>query len=90
VTVEGVLQDVFNNGKAVYLAFHKPHRGHFIARIMKPEWGNFASSPETLFKIGDRVRVTGVVEWYQGDPMIYIHEPEQIQFAALAAATSNP
>ena len=39
-TVRGVLAEVFNNGKAVYLAFAKPHNGVFVARIMKDTGGN--------------------------------------------------
>jgi hypothetical protein len=77
-TIEGVLRDVFNNGKAVYLGFHNPHRGHFLVRIRKEQWKNFAAPPETLYAAGDRVRVTGLVQWYQGDPVIYVTEPGQI------------
>ncbi len=80
VVVEGVLADVFNNGKAVYLGFRKPHRGFFLVRILRADWPNFPASPETLYAPGDYVEVSGRVTWYQGDPVIYVHRPDQIQF----------
>ena len=79
VTVDGVLADVFNNGKAVYLGFHKPHAGHFVVRILRADWQNFAAAPETLYAPGDHVQVTGELTWYQGDPVIYVTLPEQIR-----------
>ncbi len=79
VTVEGVLHDVFNNGKAVYLTFKTPHQGAFLVRILKPHWGNFSESPERIYAPGQRVQVTGLIEWYQGDPVIYASHPSQIR-----------
>ncbi len=78
VTVEGTLQDVFNNGKAVYLGFRKPHSGAFLVRIMQPAWVNFSLQPETLYAPGQRVQVTGTIGWYQGDPVMYVTRPDQI------------
>ncbi|BAM00827.1 MAG: pyrrolo-quinoline quinone [Caldilinea sp.] len=79
VTVEGVLHDVFNNGKAVYLTFKTPHQGAFLVRILKAHWGNFALSAERIYAPGQRVQVTGLIEWYQGDPVIYVSHPSQIR-----------
>lgn len=79
VTVEGELRYVFNNGKQVLLGFAHPHRGAFKALIRKAHWAAFGGAPEVRYRVGDRVRVTGVVEWYQGDPAIYITDPAQIQ-----------
>ncbi len=78
VTVEGTLQDVFSNGKAVYLGFRKPHSGAFLVRIMQPAWVNFSLQPKTLYAPGQRVQVTGTIGWYQGDPVMYVTRPEQI------------
>ncbi len=78
VIVSGVLADVFNNGKAVYLGFHKPHTGYMLVRILHANWQNFAAAPETLYAPGDHVQVTGTMTWYQGDPVIYVTGPEQI------------
>lgn len=78
-TVHGVLRSVFNNGKAVYLTFQTPHQGSFIVRIMKAHWGAFAHHPEAMYRPGGHVRVTGKISWYQGDPVIYVQSPSQIQ-----------
>lgn len=79
VTVEGTIQYIFNNGKAVYLGFTNPHQGAFKVRIMREAWGNFARAPENMYTLDQRVRVTGIIEWYQGDPVIYAVEPGQIE-----------
>ncbi|MGQ9549128.1 MAG: outer membrane protein assembly factor BamB family protein [Roseiflexus sp.] len=79
VTVEGAIRYIFNNGKAVYLGFTNPHQGAFKVRIMKEAWGNFAGEPERLYTLEQRVRVTGIIGWYQGDPVIYVTEPGQIE-----------
>ncbi len=79
LTVEGTLHDVFNNGKAVYLTFQTPHQGAFLARIRKADWTSFTQPPERLYAAGQRVQVTGLIEWYQGDPVIYVTVPEQIR-----------
>jgi hypothetical protein len=78
VTVEGILRFIFNNRKAVYLGFQNPHQGAFKIRIMKEYWGQFGAPAETLYEVNQRVRVTGLIEWYQGDPVIYVTEPAQI------------
>ena len=78
-TVEGVVQQVFNSRLAVYLGFKNPHQGAFLVRIMKADWGNFAAAPETLYHVGETVHVTGLITWYQGDPVIYVTNPDQIE-----------
>ena len=78
-TVEGELKYVFDNGKVIQLSFEYPHVGFFKARILKEDAVNFSAPPDTLYSIGMRVRVTGLIEWYQGDPVIYVHSPEQIE-----------
>lgn len=78
-TVEGEVHDVFNNGKAVYLTFKTPHQGAFLARILKADWGSFSQPAETLYTAGQRVQISGLIEWYQGDPVIYVRHPDQIR-----------
>ncbi|MEZ4636923.1 MAG: PQQ-binding-like beta-propeller repeat protein [Caldilineaceae bacterium] len=82
MTVDGEINEVFSNGKAVYLTYHKPHAGHFLVRILKKDWGNFVTSPLDTYTAGQRLRVTGEIEWYQGDPVIYAHAPDQIEIVA--------
>ncbi|MFZ5857670.1 MAG: PQQ-binding-like beta-propeller repeat protein [Chloroflexota bacterium] len=78
VTVEGVLQSVFNNHVAVYLGFKNPHNGAFKVRITKNAWDNFEISPDLYYKVGMKIQVKGIVTWYQGDPVIYVENPSQI------------
>lgn len=79
VTVEMPIRYLFNNYLAVYFGATNPHQGAFKARILKQDWGAFTASPETLFRVGQTLRVTGPITWYQGDPVIYITHPSQIQ-----------
>jgi hypothetical protein len=79
VTVEGELKFAFNNGKELLLGFENPHAGAFKAMIRQADRGSFPVAPDDLFAPGQRVRVTGKVEWYQGDPVVYVASPEQIQ-----------
>ncbi len=68
----------FNNGKEVLLGFQNPHQTAFKALILKDDWKNFSLPPEKLYTTGQTVRVQGLIEWYQGDPVIYVHGPDQI------------
>jgi len=77
--VEGTLRWVFNNRKAVYLAFKDPHQGAFLARILKEDWAAFPQPPEMLYPVGTSVRITGWIGWYQGDPYIQVISPAQIE-----------
>lgn len=78
-TVRGTLKEVFNNKKAVYLTFHKPHNGKFVIKIEKSNWKEFNTAPEKLFKANQSVEVSGEIEWYQGGPVIYLENPSQIR-----------
>ncbi|HXF69751.1 MAG TPA: PQQ-binding-like beta-propeller repeat protein [Thermoflexus sp.] len=77
--VEGIVRFVFNNGKAVYLGFQNPHQGAFKVRILRADWKTFPLPPERLYPTGIRIRVHGLIEWYQGDPQIIVRDPSQIQ-----------
>lgn len=75
VGVSGTIRYVFNNGLAVLLGFENPHQGAFKVRILKADWGNFTAPPETLYQEGQQVQVIGRIDWYQGDPVIYVQTP---------------
>jgi hypothetical protein len=77
--VEGTIRYVFNNGVAVYLGFKHPHQGVFKVRILKEHWAAFSTPPEKLYQVGQTVRVLGELGWYQGDPVIYVQTPAQIE-----------
>ncbi|MDW8344745.1 MAG: PQQ-binding-like beta-propeller repeat protein [Verrucomicrobiae bacterium] len=93
VTVEGELRYVFNNGKEILLAFHEPHRGHFKILIPRSVWGEFAGlgtergrNRAGLYEEGDRVRVTGARTFYQGDPVVVVRAPRQIEKLSVEVA----
>ncbi len=77
--VEGELRHIVNNGKQVLLGFHSPHQGHFKVLIPKAHWASFGGAPDKRYRIGQRVRVQGAIAWYQGDPAVYAHTPQQIE-----------
>jgi outer membrane protein assembly factor BamB len=77
--VEGEFKYEFNNGKEVLLGFQYPHQNAFKALILADDWKNFNVPPDKMYAVGQVVRVQGLIEWYQGDPVIYVHRPEQIQ-----------
>ncbi len=76
--VEGEIKEIINNRKAVYLGFAKPHTGFFVVRILEENWKNFPDVPDKIYKEGQKIRVSGKIEWYQGDPVIYVENPSQI------------
>lgn len=78
-TVEGTIRDVFNNRRAVYLGFHRPYPEGFKVRILKEDWAAFPAPPDRLYRPGQRVQVTGRIEWYQGVPVIVVRHPSQIR-----------
>jgi len=77
--VEGEIKEILNNRKAVYLGFKKPHNGEFVVRIMSEDWSNFPDIPDKIYHEGQKVKVTGKIQWYQGDPVIYVKNPSQIE-----------
>jgi len=78
-TVQGVVRYIFNNGKSFYLGFQDPHQGVFAALIPVGYLDQFPDQPENLFHLGDEVKITGKIVWYQGDPVIYVSDPTQIE-----------
>ncbi|MBO9319765.1 MAG: PQQ-like beta-propeller repeat protein [Chloroflexus sp.] len=79
VFVTGTLRYVFNNGKYVLLGFSNPHQGSFKVLIRKTDWERFGGRPEAYYQVGQEVRVSGVITWYQGDPVIIATTPAQIE-----------
>ena len=78
-TVQGQIKYIFNNGKDVLLGFQNPHKGAFAALIMTSDWKNFDTMPDKFYKVGQTISVSGLIDWYEGDPVIYVHGPGQIQ-----------
>jgi len=62
----------------VLLGFAHPHQGTFKIIIRREAWQNFAAPPERLYRVSQVVAVSGTIQWYQGDPAIFVTAPEQI------------
>jgi predicted extracellular nuclease len=78
-SVEGVVRFVHNNGRKTGIAFQVPHQGGFKGLILRDSYAAFGGRPEDAVRVGQRVRITGKIDWYQGDPTIYVVEPSQIE-----------
>jgi aspartyl/asparaginyl-tRNA synthetase len=89
LTVEGTVVRTYNAGSVVFLNFHQDYGNHFKAVIFPDDWPKFPEPPEELFK-GRLVRVTGVVQEYEGAPEIIVEEPSQIEMALSAYDLVRP
>lgn len=78
-TVTGNVRYIFNNGKYVLLGFSNPHEGSFKVIVRQVDWDRFGGRPEGLYRLGQAIQATGIIAWYQGDPVIFASAPEQIQ-----------
>jgi outer membrane protein assembly factor BamB len=85
-TVEGVVAVVANNGKQLLLGFSRPHQGAFKVIIRREHWGAFGGQPEAHYRPGDRIRVSGLIGWYQGDPAVFVTTPAALQVVPEALA----
>jgi len=80
-TVEGTIVRTYRSGtNTVYLNFRDPYQGYFYAVIFSSDLKNFPFKPEDFYK-GKEVRVTGLVQMYQGSPEIIVKNPSQIEVA---------
>jgi len=87
--VEGTVVRTYNAGSAVFMNFHQDYANHFKAVIFPDDWPKFPEPPEDLFR-GRLVRVTGVVQEYEGAPEIIVEEPSQIEMALSAYDLVRP
>ncbi len=78
VSVEGVVEYNFDSGKQTILAFHPHHKGYFKVLIKEQYYPDFPDKIDIMYLKADRIRVTGLLEWYQGDPTIFVTHPSQI------------
>jgi len=78
VTVEGTIVLTKNTGKVVFLDF-SPHWQVDLKVVIFPEdAAKFPSPPEEMF-LKKKIRVTGLIEEYQGAPEIIVRDPSQIE-----------
>ena len=79
VVIEGVIKYNFNSGKQTILSFHDHHKGYFKVLIKQKYYPAFSALPDVLYKKEQKIRVTGLLEWYQGDRTIFVTTPNQIE-----------
>ena len=77
-TVEGKVVATHNSGKACFLNFHSDWRRSFSAVIFASRFDAFPPEPEEHYR-GKTVRVTGLIQEYQGKPEIVLESPDQIE-----------
>lgn len=79
VTVEGFIVQTKNVAcKVIYLNFSPHWQTDFKVVIFPHDAAEFPSPPEEMF-LFKKIRVTGVVEEYEGAPEIIVHHPSQIE-----------
>jgi hypothetical protein len=63
-----------------FLDFHYPYQGYFYGVVFSSDAGNFRCSI-TNFYLNKEVRITGMIQLYNGAPEIIISSPSQIEVA---------
>lgn len=80
-TVEGTIVYTYISGtRTVFLDFHYPYQGYFYAVIFSSSVGNFKFQPASFY-LNKEVRITGLIQMYQGAPEIIVNTPSQIEVA---------
>jgi DNA/RNA endonuclease YhcR with UshA esterase domain len=80
-TVEGTIVYTFVSSKGnVFLDFHNPYQGYFSVIIFSSSVGNFKFQPASFY-LNKEVRITGLIQMYQGAPEIIVNTPSQIEVA---------
>jgi micrococcal nuclease len=66
----------------VFLDFHDPYQGYFVAVIFSSDVKNFPFPADSFYR-NKEVRITGTIQLYQGAPEIIVHSPSQIEVACM-------
>lgn len=81
----GEVQYVFNNGKQILLGFAHPHRGSRKVLIERSAWSSFPGlgyamgrNKAELWREGDVIEASGQFGFYQGDEVIRLRSPADI------------
>ncbi len=81
MTVDGTVVSTFVSSKDnTFLDFNIPYQGYFYAVIFSNDLGNFNFSPASYY-LNKEVRITGLVQIYNGSPEIIVNSPSQIEVA---------
>ena len=76
-TVEGVVLLTKCTPQACFLNFHPDWQNSFSAVVFASDFSNFPADIEGQYK-GKRIRVSGLIEEYEGRPEIVVDHPGQI------------
>ena len=77
VTVEGEVSSVYKMPKVCFLRFDEDRKS-LTAVIFARSFPDFPPSPEDYYK-GKRVKITGLIKKYKGNPEIILDYPGQIE-----------
>jgi len=77
VQVEGTIITTRNTGRVTYLNFSRNFNTDLKIVIFPREAALFPRAPESMYQ-GQKIRVTGKIELYQGAPEIIVRDPSQI------------
>ncbi|MBP2030637.1 micrococcal nuclease [Methanohalophilus levihalophilus] len=79
-TVEGIVVTTSKREDKgiIFLNFHDPYEGYLSVLIWSDDWDNFEESPEVYYE-GRKVRVSGLIQEYSGNPEIIVRDPSQIE-----------
>jgi DNA/RNA endonuclease YhcR with UshA esterase domain len=82
VAVQGTIVYTYYSSSSgtSFLDFHYPYQGYFYGVVFSSDAGNFRCSI-TNFYLNQEVRITGMVQLYNGAPEIIVHSPSQIEVA---------
>ena len=81
-TVEGTIIRTYVSKGTVFLDFHDPYQGYFVAVIFSSDVKNFPFPADSFYR-NKEVRITGTIQLYQGAPEIIVHSPSQIEVACM-------
>ena len=78
ITVEFVVVNSYNSGKACFLNAHSNWKKYFTVVIFKSDFDKFPPNPEDHYYM-KKIRIKGVLKEYQGKPEIILKNPSQIE-----------
>ena len=78
LTVELTITHLYNSGRVIWLMPDDDRDNNFKVVIFPSDWDKFPEAPDVLYD-GKTIRVSGLIEKYQGWPEIIVDGPEQVE-----------
>lgn len=85
--VEGTIVYTYFSKGTTFLDFHNPYQGYFYGVVFAGDSNNFKCSI-SQFYLNKEVRITGMIQLYNGAPEIVVHTPSQVEVAYQGFACS--